>query len=253
MKLTKNNYFSEEANKEYFSVSQFKQFMDCEAQGLASISGEFERPSTTSLLVGSYVDAYFSNELDRFVLEHPEILKKDRTLKSDYAKANGIIDRVSQDKLFMDYLNGESQVIMTGELFGYYWKVKVDALHEDKIVDLKIMKDFEDVYVSGQGKLPFIEAWGYDIQGAVYQAIVEQNVGKKLPFYIAAATKEAVTDYNIFKIPQDQLDLALKIVEYNIDRFADIKSGLEEPRRCGKCDYCKQTKKLVKPINYMEV
>lgn len=255
MELTKANYFSPEANKQYMSVSQFKAFMKCEAEALAELNGETSPEPTTSLLVGSYVDAYFSDELTSFKCEHPEIFKRDGTLKSEYHKADNIIARIERDELFMEYLDCENpQTILTGELFGYYWKIKVDALHEDKIVDLKIMKDFELVYVPGEGKMHFIEAWGYDIQGAIYQQIVAQNNGGViLPFYIAAATKETDTDLEIFEVPQEQLDVALNVVKYNIDRIADIKAGLEEPIRCDRCSYCKQTKKLTRPINYKEV
>lgn len=248
MKLNNENYFSKEANNEFFSVSQFKSFLNCEASALAELNGDYQRPSTTALLVGSYADAHFSNEAVRFMEEHPEIFKKDGSLKADYIRADQMIERVAEDDLFMKYMSGQTQKIMTGELFGYYWKIKVDVLHDDKIVDLKCVKDFEPVYKPGEGKLPWWQYWGYDIQGAVYQEIVKQNVGKRLPFFIAGITKEQVTDFGLFQIPQEQLNTALKIVEYNIDRFAEIKEGTAKPTRCGKCSYCKETKVLTEPI-----
>ena len=73
MKLTNDNYFSKEANLEYMSVSQFKAFEKCEAAAFAEIKGEWKRPKTTSLLVGSYVDAYFEGTIDKFQKENPEI------------------------------------------------------------------------------------------------------------------------------------------------------------------------------------
>lgn len=73
MKLTNDNYFSPEANREYFSVSQYKTFLDCPARAMAEIRGEYKEPMTTALLVGSYVDAYFEGTLDKFREEHPEI------------------------------------------------------------------------------------------------------------------------------------------------------------------------------------
>ena len=253
MKLTKDNYFSQEAMMEYFSVSQFKAFQKCEASALAELNGEYKRETTTSLLVGSYVDAYYEGDLTGFIEQHPEILKRDGTLKSEYIKADDIIRRTQKDRLFSMYMNGEPQVIMTGELFGYPWKVKIDSYIKDTaIVDLKVMKDFEAVYVPGEGCLPWIEYWGYDIQGAVYQAIVEQNTGKKLPFIIAGVTKEKVPDIGLFEIPQSRLDVALKVVESFIDRFADIKANLIEPTRCEKCDYCKETKAITEVKLYDE-
>ena len=92
MKLSKDNYFSTEANTSYWSVSQFKAFKDCEARAIAELNGDYERTETKDLLIGSYVDAYFSGELDTFIGNHPELYNK-RTgeLKVDYQRANEII------------------------------------------------------------------------------------------------------------------------------------------------------------------
>ena len=51
MILNNENYYSQEANQEYMSVSQYKAFMNCEAAAMASISGRYERPTTRALLV----------------------------------------------------------------------------------------------------------------------------------------------------------------------------------------------------------
>ena len=64
MKLTSENYFSLEMQMKFMGVSQFKAFEECQAAALAEISGNYEREKTTSLLVGSYVDAYFEGTLD---------------------------------------------------------------------------------------------------------------------------------------------------------------------------------------------
>lgn len=65
MILTPENYYSPEANFEYMSVSQFKDFsgtygqVGCEARAMAKLRGEYQEEKTTALLVGSYVDSYF--------------------------------------------------------------------------------------------------------------------------------------------------------------------------------------------------
>ena len=82
MTLTNDNYFSVEASMEYFGVSSLKSFDACEARALAECKGEYKRPDTTALLVGSYADAYFEGTLENFKTEHPEIFKKDGTLKN---------------------------------------------------------------------------------------------------------------------------------------------------------------------------
>lgn len=253
MKLTSSNYFSREAQKTFWSVSQFKAFDNCEAQGLAEALGEYTKTETDALLVGSYVDAYFAGELDEFFGKYGDTMfRKDGELLAKYSHANEIIDRIEADELMMEFLKGEAQVIRTGELFGVDWKIKIDVLHEDKIVDLKIVKDFGSVYKDGFGFRPWIEAWGYDIQGAVYQKIEQISSGRPepLPFYIVAATKEKVPDIDIIQIPQHVLDAALKVVESKIDGFDLIKSGELNPKRCGVCDYCKATKVLTEPRVY---
>lgn len=253
--ISEENYFSPIMNQRYFSVSQFKSFMKCEAATMAEITGEYRREPTDSQLVGSYVDAWMSCDLDGFILDHPEVVKRDGTLKAQFNRADEIINRINRDEVFMDYLDGEHQVIMTAELFGYPWKIKIDSYKPGKVItDLKVMKDFETVYVPGEGRLSWIDAWGYDIQGAVYQNIEQIVSGRDepLPFVLAAVTKEKTPDIELIQIPQYKLDAALKIVEHNIDRFAEVKEGLTVPKRCGKCDYCKATKKITGPVIWEE-
>jgi hypothetical protein len=146
-------------------------------------------------------------------------------------------------------MSGKKQVIMTGEINGVKVKVKVDSMHEDKIVDLKIMRDFESVYVPEMGRLPWFEGWSYDLQGAVYQEVVRQNTGKILPFYLAAATKEKVTDLDIVQLNQKLLDAALNRFKRDVEYFDAVKKGVVEPVRCEKCFYCKETKVLKEPTN----
>ena len=252
MNLTNENYFSPEAMRSYWSVSQFKAFLKCEACGLAELKGLYKREETDALLIGSYVDAYFSGELDQFVALNGDKMtsKRGGGLLAKFQHADEIIRRVEADPLMMDYLEGSKQVIMTGELFGVPWKIKMDCYNEQRIVDLKVVKDFEDIYEKGYGWRSWIEYWGYDIQGAIYQKIVELNTGKRLPFYIAAVTKEKVPDIDLIQIPQHILDAAYHLVEANIDRLDLVKTGEIEPRRCEKCEYCRSTKVLKVPKIY---
>lgn len=252
MNLTNDNYYSADASREYFSVSQFKSFHTCEERAMAEITGRYVRPETKSLLMGSYVDAYFSDEMDEFVARHPEIWKRDGTLKADYIQADECIERAKKDAMFMEYISGEMQKVMTGELFGVKWKIKTDSLHDDKIVDLKLMKDIEPVYKDGERKT-FIDAWGYDIQGFVYQQIVAQNTGKELPFYLAVITKEKNTNIEIIHIPDWRLKSAGELVKHYIQRYARVKAGEIAPERCGVCDWCRATKVITKPLEYDEL
>lgn len=245
MTLTKETYFEPEMMRQYMSVSQFKTFEKCEYMGVAELRGEYVRPMTTALLVGSYVDAHFDRTLDLFRAKHPDLYKRDGDLKQEYKQAEQIIERIERDALFMRYMDGESQVIMTGEIAGVPVKIKMDAYHTHRaIVDLKIMRDFSPVYVPAAGKMNFIEAWRYDLQGAIYQEIVRQNTGETLPFFIAAATKEPVTDIAVIRVPDPQMAACLEIFRANAPRYQLLKDGVADPVRCERCDACKITKTL---------
>ncbi|MEE0981444.1 MAG: PD-(D/E)XK nuclease-like domain-containing protein [Acutalibacteraceae bacterium] len=252
MQLTQRNYFSKKASLEYMSVSQFKAFQKCPEAALAEIKGRYEREKTTALLVGSYVDSHFEGTLPQFKYDNPDIFKKDGTLKNEYLQAEAIIDRIQRDRMFTRYMSGRKQVIMTGEIEGVKVKIKVDSLHKDKIVDLKVVKDFRDIYDADRGSLPWYSFWNYEVQGAVYQEIVRQNTGNNLPFYLAAATKEKVTDLDIIEIEQPDLDFALEVFRRDVEYFDAIKKGAVDPVRCEKCDYCKQTKVLKEPTKSSE-
>lgn len=242
MILTNDNYYSQEANWEYMSVSQYKDFQKCEAMAMAMLRGEWERPKTTALLVGSYVDSYFEGTLDEFREANPEIFKRDGSLKADFIQAEEIIARVSKDPKFMEYMAGEKQIILTRELFGVPWKIKIDSYHRnDKIVDLKIMRSMERI----MGK-SFVEHWGYDIQVGVYSEVE----GNDLETYLAVATKQDPPDLEIIHIPKWRREEVLADVEKSMPRIIAVKSGKIAPHRCGVCDYCRATKVIEEPIDF---
>lgn len=245
--INKDNYFSKENNTKYMSASQFRAFQDCEAAALAVINGEHEQEKTVALLVGSYVDAYFSKEIYEFTKKNPEIFTQKGELKAEFRHAQYIIDRIERDPMMMKYLSGEQQVVKTGEISGVPFKIKIDSYHPGKaIVDLKIMKDFQKIWLDGL-KVSFIEYWKYDLQMSIYQAIE----GNKLPIFICAATKEKPEpDITIISIPQERLDFCLEIVENNVKRYANLKNGIGEAVRCEKCDYCRKTKKVTAIFDY---
>ena len=250
MTLTNSNYYTTEANRTFWSTSLFKAFDKCEASGLAIVNGEYERPLTDALLLGSYVDAYFSNDLDSFMKRDGDrVFKKNGELYAKFVHANAMIDRIEREPVLMDFLKGDKQVIQTAKMFGVDWRIKMDVYNGERIVDLKTVKDFEPIYKKGFGFVSWLEYWEYDIQGAIYQRIeqIASRREKPLPFYIVAVTKETVPDVDLIQIPQHVLDTALAIVESKIDKFDLIKLGEIEPKRCGTCDYCKLTKEIKGP------
>ena len=251
MAVNKYNYFSKNNNRKYCGSSQFKSFMRCSASALAELNEEQEKEMTTALLVGSYVDAWFEGTLDEFKAEHPEVFKKDGTLKAEYLQADEIIARVQRDELFMEFMSGRKQVIKTGDIEGIPFKIKIDSYHKGKmIVDLKVVKDFKPIYDEDEGcYLDFIRYWGYDIQAAIYQAVE----GNNLPFFICAVTKEKTPDLKVIQIPQAWIDNAMEIIKHNVEMIDMIKHGEIPPIRCEHCDYCKATKKLSRVVSAEEL
>lgn len=241
-KLTESNYYSNEADLHYMSVSQYKSFMSCEARTMAKLNGEYEEEKNSALLFGSYVDSAIEGTLEQFKTENPQIFKKNGEPYAEYVKAEELIRLIKANELFMKFLGGEKQVILTFNLFDVDWKIKMDSFVRDIcITDLKTARNTEGIV-----------KWRYDIQGAIYQKGVELNDLGKLPFYLAVATKEDIPDLNIFQIPQSTLDLALMEVEENLPHIMEVKSGKIAPTRCEKCDYCKKTRQ-VRIRNYNEL
>ena len=269
--VTAENYYSPEMNMAYMGSTQFKAFEKCEAAALAELKGEYHPPSSTALLVGGYIDAWFSGELPLYQAQHPEIFKRDGTLKAEYLRATEVVVRMQSDELYMLLMSGRKQVIRTGEIAGVPFKIKIDSLLDadacrhiverfpdtaealgmcdGAIVDQKVMRDLADVWSDEEHcRVPFAEAYGYDIQGAVYQAIE----GNMLPFVLAVGTKEDSPDLEALYISDADLTAKLAEVEDRASRYQAIKEGKIEPRRCEHCTYCRATKRLTAIRNYKD-
>lgn len=241
--LTNDNYYE---NNDFMSASQFKDFYKCEAYGLAKYRKEWIDETSNAFLIGGYVDAYFSKELENFKFNHTELFNKDGSLKSTFKIAEEVIAKIEQDDYMMQLLSGQTQLIQTGTISGVPFKIKIDSVLDDTIVDQKIMKDTKDVW--DDGYKAFWEVYGYDIQLAIYQYIHAQNEGVMKECKLAVATKETSPELAVYRFSQKTLDNALEIVKNLAPRYHEIKLGLIEPVGCGKCAYCKSKIKLNKTM-----
>ena len=207
--LTVDNYYSQEMNKKYMSVSQLKGFMTCEAREMAKLSGKYTPADTTALLQGKLLETLLlePNKVEQFMGENPELFMKNGSLKSDHRKVLEMVERAKKDKVFMDFIGDDFtsyyQHLVHGEIGGIEFKGLIDIYQPGvRIVDLKGVKDFAPIWDNNKGKkLNFISYWGYDMQLAVYQELLRQTTGEDLPVYIAGITKESVSDIGIFEIP----------------------------------------------------
>ena len=282
MKLTNGNYYGAKANQEFMSVSQFKDFLKCEAMAMAKIKGEYEQPKSSALLLGSFVDEMLTGTKKsqiKFIVENrSEIFQKSSKLSKctdeeltcllkDYladvfnadnkpyaeiVQALETIEKIKKQPLMMEHFKSKHQVIMTGEIAGVPFKIKMDNYKPNEFIsDGKYMSSLRSPNLFE----PMVKYWGYDLQGAVYQEIVYQNTGKRLPFYLDIATKEKPTHLGVAEINQYDLDEALEKVKALAPRFQSIKKGKIEPERCDEydCNYCTETRVITEPIdsNYL--
>lgn len=252
MKLTQKNYYTASANREFMSVSQFKDFLKCPAMAMAKLSGEYVPERGRALLLGSFVDEMLTGTAksqEKFIQENrSELFKKNGDPYADVEQAMETVERVKKQPVMMLYLSGKHQVIMTGEIEGVPFKIKMDSYDPNEyIADLKYMASLRSPNLF----TPMVEYWGYDLQAACYQEIVYQNIGKRLPFFFAVATKEKPAHLAVGQISQWNIDKAMDIVRANIVRFQKIKTGELEADRCEDygCDFCTSTKIITEPID----
>ena len=282
MKLTNKNYYGAKANQEFMSVSQFKDFQRCEAMAMAKLNGEYEQPKSSALLLGSFVDEMLTGtkktQCDFIVENRSDIFQKNSKINklddnglvvlfNDYGlnifnddykpyaeivQALDTIEKIKKQPLMMKHFNSKHQVIMAGEIAGVPFKIKMDNYKPGEFIsDGKYMSSLRSPNLFE----PMVKYWGYDKQGAVYQEIVYQNTGKRLPFYLDIATKEKPAHLGVAEINQYDLDEALETVKALAPRYQAIKNGEIEPERCDEydCNYCTETNIITEPIdsNYL--
>ena len=263
MQLNKENYHSIETNKEYMSVSQFKSFLPqyngCEAKAMAKLNGEWEDGDNPVFLLGSYVHAWNEGTLQEFIADTPELYKKDGTLYAKYAIGDDMINTLKDDTVAMTALEGQKETIITAEIFGIPWKVMIDSLSREKeaFTDLKTTRDIYKTYWNEdtRERENFIIHWGYDIQMAIY-AEAERTDRKGEDYYIphiVAVSKEDPPDKELIIMPRQDIIPILNQIEPFIPRVYEVWQGKVEPQRCGKCDFCRSTKKLKEAVHYMEI
>jgi len=248
--LTEENYYQD---KSFFSVSLFKSFQRCPARAMAILNGEWEPPKKSkALMVGSFVDEALTGteeSMRKFLYDNErDIYKKGGGKYSEFVQAEETIERVKEQPLMMHYLSGEHQRIMTGEIEGVPFKIKMDSYKPGEfIADLKYMASLRSPNLFE----PMIKYWGYDLQAACYQEIVRQNTGETLPFYFVVATKEKPAHLEVGQISQFNMDDALEIVRKNIKRYQAMRNGEIEAERCEdySCDYCTTTKTIKQAID----
>ena len=253
MELNIDSYFSKEANKEYISVSQFKSFVECEAQALHNIEigGENEKQA---FLEGKLFENWVAGDRALFMAQHPEMVSTRGAtagqLKAEFNKVIKAAERFLEQDFFKDIINKcEKQVILTGEIEGVKVKCALDLFDREtnSIYDIKCMKDFKEQWSKEEKSyVPWYYIYGYVLQLAVYREIVRQNFGEPKEIGLMAASKEEEPDLQAKSFSSELLDLELEYFKNNVKRYNDIKKGIVAPTYCGECSYCKSIKQITR-------
>ena len=253
MILTKDNYFSKEADMEYMSVSQFKLFNECEAKALATIQGQESATFKEAFLEGQLFEALVAGDKKLFMAQHPELISSRGAtagqIKSNYGKVILAAEKFNSQDFFKKILEKcEKQVVFTAEFCDVKVKCAIDLFDRmtNSIYDIKCMKDFKEQWNKEEKAYePWYYVYGYVLQLAVYREIVKQNCGTEpLEIGLIAATKEDSPDVQALSFSKDLLDLEFENFKYKIKRYDLIKKGFVEPIQCGCCDYCKSIKNI---------
>lgn len=269
MKLTKDNYFSLEANREYMSVSQFKGFLPayggCEAASMAKLAGEWQDQPSTAFMEGHFVHAWNEGTLAEFKANNPDLYSSRGAtagqLKSNFQHCTKMIEVLESDPLVMKVLDGQKEVIMTAELFGIKWKVMLDSYqpildNEEPgiFADLKALKEIDGKFWNRESQIyeNFLDHYGYTIQMGVYAEVEKINKKREnwlLP-HMVVVTKQDPPDHEIIYFDHPAIAANLQIVANNIERVKLVKSGAVPAERCERCEYCRTTKRIKAAKHY---
>ncbi|WP_225418340.1 PD-(D/E)XK nuclease-like domain-containing protein [Ligilactobacillus murinus] len=270
IELTEENYYDKDTSWHYMSVSLFKDFMQCEAAALAKLKDEWQpERSPVPLLVGNYVHSYFESEEShqKFVDANSKEMISSRgktkgQLKADFKVADAMINALKDETVFKAlYEPGQKEVIVTGDIYGYKWKGKIDSLNLDQLYfcDLKTVDDIHKKHwSSAYNKYDnFIADRGYFMQMAVYIELIKQTFGVSCQPFIFAVSKQTPPDKEAIDFNGDQdaiyMEDAMRMIEENQEHIQRVMSGEEVPTRCNHCEYCRLTKKIELPIHASDI
>ena len=153
--------------------------------------------------------------------KHPNatILKTD-----EFDDLTGMYDSVMNHRQGGKFLHAGGDIEVT--LLGHHkptdtgLRCRCDILLDDMIVDLKSTVD-----ASLRGFARSVIKFGYHIQAAFYQMIVEQVTGKTLPFRFIVVEKKAPYLVGVYQLDDRYMDLGRSKVydAMQIDKFASIR------------------------------
>lgn len=267
--LTTDNYYSDEANRDYLSCSQFEDFLACEAAAAAKYEGRYRPKDSKAFAVGKYFHSFFESPeaFTQYITENEStIYQKNGKKRADYIQADQMLEAAQEDSFIRRLIDlpGENEKIMTGKLFGRYpWKIRLDKYVPDNprlIIDWKTVGSINERMWSDEdhSRVNFVEAFRYLFRAAVYIEIEKQFTGKETDpaFWLVCISKEDPPDKAVIALngtSRQRFDIELEKVKEKIWRIQEIKDGRILPKRCGKCAYCRATKTVDHVMHYWEL
>lgn len=264
--LTDENYYSREADIHYMSCSQYQAFEKCEAAAIAKLRGLWEpQEMSDALFQGQYFHSYFESPqaFETFCEQHFDRIFKTKTTKTKgtevvgkyapFERLDEMIKVVENDRFLSRILawEGENELPMTGMVGGIPWRMKMDKYcpSSRRIIDYKTSANLRELYynVRTKERQTFVEEFGYLMRAAVYGEIERQNRQESTfpSFLIIGVSKQSPPDKEVILLDDDtRWEYELEVVKSRIPRIQRLKEGVENPRRCGMCEYCRATKEL---------
>lgn len=318
--LTPANYHSTEANNQYMSKHQFDSWCECPARTKAELDGNWNEKDKPHFVIGSAVDMAlltpddwplfvqqnadnlfneptvaeikaWCEENERFVppkakkaeLMHmyPECRSAGKP-NSNMITARRCIARAQADPVFMEYLQGNHQEILTAKMYDcdeIEWKAMFDVrVPGVRITDLKTAASMMsegwipqwDIWkrlANRRGlhptvkwqKGPWYEMFNYFRQAVVYMDIEKEHSGRDVPFFLAPVSKESYGREEqcdigpILEIGSHIEHLRRRIkhergyIRKHLPQVLEWKFGREKAPRCegDKCGYCASTRTAV--------
>lgn len=275
--LTKENYFTAEAQRLYLGSSSFKawdmmnggteafgNFIEggCEAREVAIRKGLWIVEDKEVFLVGSYVHAWSEGPeaFQKFIRDNTaDIYQKNGKPYAAFVVADAMIETLRKSELVTKLRDTpQKETILTGLIGGVPFKIMVDIPNFEKgyWADLKTTASIRKTSYKDGARVSFIGSYDYKYQFAIYSEIIRQYLGlpegKYLESYLIAVDKQKVPDHTVIYMGDSFIGYTLETIESRLPRIIAARSGQVEPMRCEKCEYCRSTKQLTRPISLLD-
>jgi hypothetical protein len=262
--IDSSNYYSPESNFQYMNSTQYGNWIECEAKEKAIQNGEFEEEENRTFILGNYVHSWNDNTMEEYIEKYRHhLFKRGGEKYSDVKKCDAVIETFERDE-FITFLlrdkNAEKEIIAVSYFASVWWKVRIDDwnLEKTRIIDVKTSGDMHKKYWDNDERkyVNFVEHYNYMRQMAIYQKAVKNkfNISDDIQVLLVVGEKNYIADKMVVNMSDpDRFEYELRKIEENMPRILRVKYGLEEPNRCGVCDYCKSTKQLSSTVYYKNI